>query len=117
MLEQKLPLVKLPQRPYVAPPPVEIERSDKWYPYPVVSEDGVPSYTVRMLNSMADLNRIVHNFSAMFFGGKDKFKDMAFPQTLSTVEELHARLQEWNKNLVNCLRVENNDTPHALSLQ
>lgn len=117
MSEQKLPLIKIPQRPYVAPPPIDIETSDRWYPYPIVSEDGVPSYTVQLLNALADLNQIVHDFSTVFFEGQDKFKNMTFSQTLSTGKELHIRLQEWDKNLVTCLREEKNDTPHALSLQ
>lgn len=42
---------------------------------------------------------------------------MSFPETLQNVQTLHARLQDWNKKLIPCLKEESSDVPHALALQ
>lgn len=41
---------------------------------------------------------------------------MTFSETLQNVQNVHARLQDWKKKLISCLREESSDVPHVLSL-
>jgi len=42
---------------------------------------------------------------------------MTFSETLQNAQNVHARLQDWKKKLISCLREESSDVPHVLSLQ
>lgn len=87
-----------------------------WYPYPTQSH-AVPSHTVHLVNASSDLNRITHDLSTKFFDPQSGLKNMTFSETLQNAQNVHARLQDWNKKLNSCLREESSDIPHVLSLQ
>ena len=113
---QRFPLIKTPKRPYLRAPDSNREILDVWYPYPTQSY-AVPSHTVHLVNASSDLSRIAHDVSTIFFDPQSGLKNMSFLETLQNVQIFHARLQDWDKELIACLREESSGAPHVLALQ
>lgn len=63
---QKLPLIKMPEKPYLDPPSLDEESKDVWFPYPSQS-DGVPAHLVHLLNALADLNKVTYDLCVSVF--------------------------------------------------
>jgi hypothetical protein len=112
----KISLIKTPKRPYLRAPDSPSESLDVWYPYPTQSY-AVPSHTVHLVNASSDLSKITHDISTIFFNPQSGLKHMTFTETLQNAQNVHARLQNWNKKPNPRLKGESSVIPHGLSLQ
>lgn len=92
------------------------DSSDIWIPYPSLV-GGVAAHTTSMVKVLAELNIVVFESSSSLFRGSNHLENLSFSEVRDAADELYARLQAWKANIDECMKEENNDTPHALTLQ
>lgn len=112
MAFQKIPMMTEPNRP--VPLSSHSIRSDKWYPYPDIS-DGVEGHTRCIFISRCELARMNADMCWLLFDDEQKLSPAELEQAAMNI---YARLEEWQSNLPECLALtQDRPLPQLLSLR
>lgn len=109
---QRVPLLRRPAQGLTGAD--HLNASDKWYPYPSLS-DGIYGHTQCLFNSHCGLADIIGGFCPLLF---DEGLHLSLSEICRVIARAHAQLQDWYKNLPDCLAAtQERPLPQFLTLQ
>lgn len=109
---QRVPLLRRPAQALAEAD--QSNESDKWYPYPSLS-DGIHGHRQCLFNSHCGLAGIIAGLCSPLF---DKGLHLSSSEICRIITGAYAQLQDWYKNLPECLAaMQERPLPQFLTLQ
>lgn len=106
------------KKPDIKRLPEDHDPTDTWAPYPLQA-DPRPSHTNCVMNALRDLQVIAWDISEYFFGDNDLENNGMPPysELERIIDQFYRRLQDWKKNISDCVSVGHTTTPGVIDLQ
>ncbi|KAJ5742688.1 uncharacterized protein N7511_011089 [Penicillium nucicola] len=108
-------MVRAPKIPCQLHSIPRLGHQDLWTPYPSLV-GATPAHTQHMLKAYSDLSVTVFESSSWFFHDRNYLENMSFLELRDAADQLYARLKDWKTNINDCMKEQNNRTPHNLGL-